>query len=177
MSTCWNPRIEPKMEPLESWVQKYLQNLSKIQDEPFSVNTKLPLRGSVWTPIFANLKSTICQFSLKKIKTNNGIVVLGNFLTSCESTCCKKWIFGAPEPHFRDPKNQIALSLFWKFLLEHFIFRKKKEVFIQSMWFFIPDNIESVPNHILRKYKKRNLKRNSCIFSKFEHLEIWSKIW
>ena len=87
--------MEPFLEPLESYSQKYPQNLSKIQVEVFLVNIKLPVGGSVSGSVFYIFeKYGLSAFTGKKI---NAIAILINFLSSRDFTYCKKAIFGPLE--------------------------------------------------------------------------------
>ena len=51
-------------------------------------------------------------FTGKKI---NAIAILENFLSSCESTICKKMDFGASDLDFQAPKIKVAYHFFENF--------------------------------------------------------------
>ena len=100
--------MEPFLEPLESYSQKYPQNLSKTEVELFSVNIKLLLRGSILGSnfyIFENFG--LSAFTGKKI---NVIAILENFLSSREFTYCENLIFGALELHFQARKSKCPIT-------------------------------------------------------------------
>tara|TARA_Y100000593_G_scaffold80984_1_gene151303 strand:+ start:234 stop:581 length:348 start_codon:yes stop_codon:yes gene_type:complete len=100
--------MEPFLEPLESYSQKYPQNLSKTQVELFSVNIKLLLRGSILGSNFYIFeKFRLSAFTGKKI---NVIAILENFLSSREFTYCENLIFGALELHFQAQKSKCPIT-------------------------------------------------------------------
>ena len=101
--------MEPFLEPLESYSQKYPQNLSKTQVELFSVNIKLLLGGSILGSNFYIFKKfELSAFTGKKI---NVIAILENFLTSREFTYCENLIHGALKPHFQAQKSKCLITL------------------------------------------------------------------
>ena len=51
-----------------------------------------------------------CQLSLEK--KINAIAILENFLSSCESTICKKMDFGASDLDFQAPKIKMPYQFF-----------------------------------------------------------------
>ena len=77
---------------------------------------------------------------------------------------------------FRLRKSKCPIT-FLKILVRALHFWIKHWVFIESIWFFISDNIENVLDRILRKYKKRSPKRSPSISSKFEPLNISNKFY
>ena len=81
------------------------------------------------------------------------MAILENFLSSREFTYWENWIFGALELHFQARKSKCPIT-FLKISVRALHFWIKRWVFIESIWFLIPDNIERVPNRIFRKYKK-----------------------
>ncbi len=95
--------------------------MSKIQIELFSINTKLLLRGLRFgSDFYIFEKYEMSAFTGKNIKV---IAILEIFLASCESRCRKKWILGAPEPHFQAPKINVPY---------HFL-----KIFVRALHFWI----------------------------------------
>jgi len=64
----WDTEIEPFLEPLKSYTQKYPKKWSKTEVEFFSVNMKLLLRGSILDSNFYILeKFRLSAFAGKNI--------------------------------------------------------------------------------------------------------------
>ena len=97
------------MEPLESYSQKYPQNLSKTEVELFSVNIKLLLRGSILGSNFY-MFDKLGLSALSEKKNNNVIAILENILSSREFTYCENLIFGALELHFQARKPKCSIT-------------------------------------------------------------------
>ena len=69
--------MEPFLEPLKSWSQKYPQNFNKTEVELFSINIKLLLRGFILgSKFYIFVKFKLSAFTGKKI---NVIAILENF--------------------------------------------------------------------------------------------------
>ena len=93
----------------------------------------------------------------------------------------KRWISELRIWIFKLQKSKCPIT-FLKILIRALHLWIKNSIFIVWIWFLIPDNIESISNHILKTSGKRSSKRSSPVASIFElfqslksNLPFWLK--
>ena len=125
------------------------------------------LRGSILgSKFYIFEKFRLSAFAGQEI---NAIVILDNFLSPGEFTQCKNLIFGALELHFQVQKSKCPSTFFLKISVRALHFWIWKWVFIESIYFFITDAIESESNRIFSKDKKWSPKWSPSLASDFEN--------
>ena len=88
----------------------------------------------------------------------------------------KRWISELRIWIFRLQKSKCPIT-FLKILIRALHLWIKNSIFIVWIWFLIPDNIESISNHILKTSGKRRSTRSSPVAAIFELFESKGQLW